>query len=122
MCLSSHLIDSVGRVYWYCLTYQGKRFFVYPNPTRFYEQFHGKILNPSFQSGQKHLGIRIYPITSLEDENATGKVADMGKTIKEYVSLLRSTRGIDSLGEGGGAYIRTKDVYNMYNMETEIIW
>lgn len=71
---------------------------------------------------QKYLGIRIYPITSDAEEMVAGKVIDTGKTVKEYMQLLSDVSGFNKISRGGRALISTKDVYNMYEIITEVTW
>jgi hypothetical protein len=71
---------------------------------------------------QKFMGIRIYPIASTADEEMAEKVIDNGRTLKEYIKLLNKAQGLGNISKGGKASIKSMDVYNMYEVETEIIW
>ncbi len=71
---------------------------------------------------QKHLDIKIYPLNSSQDEEIAQKVIDTGRSLKEYVSDIKKIKAFGKMGNGGSIKIRMKDVYNMYNLESEIIW
>ena len=71
---------------------------------------------------QKNLDIKIYPLNCSADENIAQKVIDTGKTLKEYIVDINKVKVFRQMGTGGIIKIKARDVYNMYNLESEIIW
>jgi hypothetical protein len=81
-----------------------------------------KFFEDLLDSVQRYFGVRIYPISNIEECNDDNDMIDSGKSLKEYMSMLPKMRILKDVSKSGKASVKSKDVYNMYETVSEVIW
>ncbi len=75
---------------------------------------------------QKYGDTVIYPISKLEDKKILQKKIDKGKTVDEYLKLIKNAIKNNlinkDISEKGSISISFFDVYNMYKIQKGVIW